>query len=157
MAGVLGEPDGAGTAPILTWELEMAESVRRIAWTLISGGEDLPDSFVGEGSDMWWKYTTENSSELKGDYYLSWKRSGSDVTFSGNTTWSSPSVTMQWHWMPFGEGAAHSPFTMWYAPRQNPGSGAVDPDRQLYLLTEEPLPSLDTDIRVEYRSMGHTR
>ena len=99
------------------------------------------------------------AAESRGDYYLSWGGSESDVPFA-DTTWSSPSGAMQWMRMPVGEGAAHSRFTMWYAPRQNPENGgmaAAHTDGDWYLLTEEPLPRLAADIRFQYHCTVHTR
>lgn len=159
MAGVIGEPDGAGAAPILTWEEETVESGRRIVWAPVSGDEDLPAGPAVEEGGMWWKYTPAGRPESRGDYYLSWGGSESDVPFA-DTTWSSPSGAMQWMRMPVGEGAAHSRFTMWYAPRQNPENGgmaAAHTDGDWYLLTEEPLPRLAADIRFQYHCTVHTR
>lgn len=159
MTGVIGEPDGAGTEPILTWKDETAETGRKIVWAPISGGEDLPAGSAVEESGIWWRYTPADRSESRGDYYLSWKGSESGVTFS-DITWSSPSGTMQWKRMPVGEGIAHSRFTMWYAPRQSPGNrgmAAAHTDRDWYLLTEEPLPWFAADIRFEDHCMEHTK
>ena len=149
MAGVIDEPDGAGTAPILTWKDEMVETGRKIVWAPISGDGGLPASHENEEGGRWWRYTPTDRSESRGDYYLSWRGSESGVTFS-DVTWSSHYGAMRWKRMPVGEGAAHSRFTMWYAPRQNPGNrgmAAAHTDRNWYLLTEEPLPRLATDIR----------
>ena len=161
MAGVIGEPDGAGAAPTLTWEEETAESGRRIVWAPVFGDEDLPAGSAVEEGGMWWKYTpAAGQPESRGDYYLSWGGSESDVPFADTTTWSSPSGAMQWMRMPVGGGAAHSRFTMWYAPRQNPENGgmaAAHTDGDWYLLTEEPLPRLAADIRFQYHCMAHTR
>ena len=95
-----------------------------------------------------------DQSESRGGYYLSWMPSESEVTFA-DTTWSSPSGAMRWNGMPVGDDPAYR-FTMWYAPRTEPTAHAMAPAqaaRNWYLLTEEPLPRLDPDIRFQLHSV----
>lgn len=156
MAGMVGEPADIGVAPPLVWENETAGAGRRIVWTPVSGDEILPASSAVENGYVWWRYTPTDQSESRGSYYLSWMPTESDATFA-DTTWSSPSGTMQWNGMPVvGDDPAHTRFTMWYAPRTDPTDhvmASAQTARNWYLLTEEPLPRLDADIRFEFHSV----
>ena len=155
MAGKVGDPNDTGTTPSLVWsELnEAAETGRKIVWTPVSRNNPPANPLIKNGY-IWWRYTPKSKS--RGNYYLSWKPSGSDVRFNPKVTnWSLPSGKMEWYEMPEGDNLAHTPFMMWYAPGTNSTDrvmASTQTARKWYLLTEEPLPRLDADIRFKFHS-----
>ena len=162
MSGQIARENATSAIPTFTWTKEMGDAQshsEKLVWMPI-----LDESLVGDKpstrGDIVWRYDAGGSTDGgKGpmvDYYLSWRPSSK---FSSCEDTAGEECGINWSLPDHGEvklkgisrseDLSGSAFTMWYAPKSHQsGAPSLLIPQDWYVLTEEPLPALDTDVRI---------